>query len=175
MKYIVGLGDGMADLPIDEFSGQTPMEAAEKPYMNNLAAHGPCGMAKTVPDDLPAGSDTANLSVMGYNPQTYYSGRSPLEAASMGIDLNYFDVTYRCNLVTLSEDKNLVDATMVDYSAGEITTAEAKELIEYMLYMLAEKGEKYTFSYVKNEVLKGKVPYDSTSLKKLKDELHVRR
>lgn len=132
MKYIVILGDGMADLPIDEFNGLTPMEIAHKPYMNFLAAHGTTGMAKTVPDDLPAGSDTANLSVMGYNPHKYYSGRSPLEAASMGIDLKLTDVTYRCNLVTLSEAEHLQDATMVDYSAGEITTAEAKELIDYM-------------------------------------------
>lgn len=132
MKYIVILGDGMADLPIDEFNGLTPMEAADKPYMNFLAAHGTTGMAKTVPDDLPAGSDTANLSVMGYNPHKYYSGRSPLEAASMGIDLKLTDVTYRCNLVTLSDNERLQDATMVDYSAGEITTAEAKELIDYM-------------------------------------------
>lgn len=132
MKYIVILGDGMADLPIDEFNGLTPLEAAHKPYMNFLAAHGTTGMAKTVPDDLPAGSDTANLSVMGYNPHKYYSGRSPLEAASMGIDLKLTDVTYRCNLVTLSDNEYLQDATMVDYSAGEITTAEAKELIDYM-------------------------------------------
>ncbi len=132
MKYIVILGDGMADLPIDEFNGLTPMEAADKPYMNFLAAHGTTGMAKTVPDDLPAGSDTANLSVMGYNPHKYYSGRSPLEAASMGIDLKLTDVTYRCNLVTLSDNEHLQDATMIDYSSGEITTAEAKELIDYM-------------------------------------------
>lgn len=132
MKYIVILGDGMADLPIDEFGGKTPLEIAEKPHMNYLAKHGTAGMAKTVPDDLPAGSDTANLSVMGYNPHKYYSGRSPLEAASMGIDLKLTDVTYRCNLVTLSEAENLASAQMIDYSAGEITTAEAKELVDYM-------------------------------------------
>ena len=171
MKYIVVLGDGMADLPIDEFSGQTPMEAAEKPYMNYLAAHGTCGMAKTVPDDLPAGSDTANLSVMGYNPHKYYSGRSPLEAASMGIDLKLSDVTYRCNLVTLSEEKNLVDATMVDYSAGEITTAEAKELIEYMNGILHDEtrelypGVSYRHCLVVHDIKTGVTatpPHDIT-------------
>lgn len=142
MKYIVILGDGMADLPIDELGGQTPLEAADKPYMNFLAAHGTAGMAKTVPDDLPAGSDTANLSVMGYDPHKYYSGRSPLEAASMGIDLKLSDVTYRCNLVTLSEEAELEQAVMVDYSAGEITTAEAKELIEYMNGILHDESRE---------------------------------
>lgn len=179
MKYIVVLGDGMADLPIDEFSGQTPMEAAEKPYMNYLAAHGTCGMAKTVPDDLPAGSDTANLSVMGYNPHKYYSGRSPLEAASMGIDLKLSDVTYRCNLVTLSEEKNLVDATMVDYSAGEITTAEAKELIEYMNDILHDEtrelypGVSYRHCLVVHDIKTGVTatpPHDITD-KPVKDYL----
>ena len=142
MKYIVILGDGMADLPINEFGNQTPLEAAEKPTMNYLAQHGTCGMAKTVPDDLPAGSDTANLSVIGYNPHKYYSGRSPLEAASMGIDLKLSDVTYRCNLVTLSEAETIAEAKMVDYSAGEITTEEAKELIEYMDQILGTKSRK---------------------------------
>ena len=142
MKYIVILGDGMADLPIAEFDGKTPLEAAEKPAMNYLAQHGTCGMAKTVPDDLPAGSDTANLSVMGYNPHKYYSGRSPLEAISMGIDLSLSDVTYRCNVVTLSEAPTLTEAKMVDYSAGEITTEEAKELIEYMNQVLADDSRR---------------------------------
>ena len=179
MKYIVILGDGMADLPIAEFDGKTPLEAAEKPMMNYLAQHGTCGMAKTVPDDLPAGSDTANLSVIGYDPHKYYSGRSPLEAASMGIDLKLSDVTYRCNTVTLSEADSLAEASMVDYSAGEITTEEAKELIDYMNQVLSTNSRKlyagvgYRHCLVVNNGQKGVVavpPHDITG-KNVRDYL----
>ena len=130
MKYAVILCDGMADRPIASLNNKTPMEAAFKPNMDFLAQNGEVGMVKTVPEGMPPGSDTANLSVMGYNPEVYYSGRSPLEAVSMGIDLADTDVTFRCNLVTLSDEENLEDATMVDYSSGEITSAEAAILIE---------------------------------------------
>lgn len=135
MKYIVMLGDGMADCAVPELDGMTPLEAARKPWMDYLAQQGDVGMAKTVPDAMPPGSDTANLSVMGYDPARFYSGRSPLEAVSMGISLAEDDVTFRCNLVTLSEETSLADATMLDYSSDEITTAEAHELIA----ALAEK------------------------------------
>lgn len=129
MKYIVILGDGMADTPVPELGNRTPLEAAEKPNMDRLAQHGTVGLCKTIPDGMPLGSDTANLSVMGYDPRVYYSGRSPLEAVSMGIPLEEDDVTFRCNLVTLSEEADYARTTMVDYSSDEITTAESTELI----------------------------------------------
>ena len=124
MKYIVVLGDGMADQPCEELKGHTPLELAKHPYMDFLASKGVCGMAKTVPQGMPPGSDTANLSAIGYDPKVYYTGRSPLEAVSMGIELSLDDVTYRCNTVTLSDDENYEDCTMIDYSCDEITTAE---------------------------------------------------
>lgn len=132
MKYVVMLGDGMADRPVPELGGKTPLEAAVKPHMDFLAQHGTVGMARTVPEGMPPGSDTANLSVMGYDPKIYYSGRSPLEAVSMGIPLAADDVTFRCNLVNLSEEGALGDATMVDYSSDEITTAESTELVNFL-------------------------------------------
>jgi len=129
MKYIVLLGDGMADYPLPELGYQTPLEAAMKPRMDYLAQRGVCGMARTIPAGMPPGSDTANLSVMGYAPEQYYSGRSPLEAVSLGIDLKDGDVAYRCNLVTLSEEPAYEDRAMTDYCAGEIATEEAAALI----------------------------------------------
>ncbi len=132
MKYFVILGDGMADYPLPDKEGKTPLMLAKKPYINSLAPRSVVGLAKTVPEGFKPGSDVANLSVMGYNPALYYSGRSPLEAASIGIDLKATDVTLRCNLVTLSDDENYADKTMVDYSAGEISTEDAAVLIEYL-------------------------------------------
>lgn len=132
MKYIVMLGDGMADTPVESLNNKTPLEAAKKPYMDFLAQNGMVGVAKTIPDTLPPGSDTANLSVMGYDPELFYTGRSPLEAVSMGIELGENDIALRCNLVTLSDTENFEDAQMLDYSAGEITTAESKELINFI-------------------------------------------
>lgn len=132
MKYIVMLADGMADYAVPELDGKTPLMVANTPNMDFLAKNGAVGLAKTVPDGMAPGSDTANLSVMGYDPKIYYTGRSPLEAVSMGIDLSLTDVTFRCNLVTLSDTENYEDAVMLDYSAGEITTAESTELINYL-------------------------------------------
>ena len=132
MKYIVMLGDGMADFPIEELGGKTPLEAAHKPFMDKIAREGRVGMVKTVPDGMPPQSDTANLSVMGYDPKIYYTGRSPLEAVSMGIELGEKDVAMRCNLVCISEEENYEDATMVDYSSDEISTEEARILIKYL-------------------------------------------
>ncbi|MDP4181987.1 MAG: cofactor-independent phosphoglycerate mutase [Bacillota bacterium] len=129
MKYIVVLGDGMADYPIPQLENKTPLQKAKKPNIDKLARNGRLGMVKTVPDGIPPGSDAANLSVMGYNPKIYYSGRSPLEAVSMGINLTDTDVTFRCNLVTLSDEENYADKTMIDYSSDEISTKEAHELI----------------------------------------------
>ena len=130
MKYVVLLCDGMADRPVDELGGLTPMEKAFKPNMNMLAKKAEVGLVKTVADGLKPGSDVANLSVLGYDPAVYYSGRSPLEAGSIGIDMKPTDVSLRCNLVTLSDEENYDDKTIIDYCAGDISTAEAKILID---------------------------------------------
>ncbi len=131
MKYIVILGDGMADYPIPELDNKTPLQYAKKPNIDMLAKKGTVGLVKTIPDGIAPGSDAANLSVMGYNPKVYYTGRSPLEAVSMGIELSPTDVALRCNLVCLSEaEDDYADKTMIDYSSDEISTAEAKILIE---------------------------------------------
>ncbi len=132
MKYVVVLGDGMADWKIEELGNKTCLEAAKTPVLDRLAPHAEVGLCKTVPDGMKPGSDVANMSVLGFNPKDFYTGRSPLEAVSMGIDLSPTDVTLRCNLVTLSDDEPYENKTMVDYSAGEISTAEAAELIAYL-------------------------------------------
>lgn len=129
MKYIVLLCDGMADKPYDQLGGKTPMELAEKPTMDRLAAVSTLGLVKTVPEGLSPGSDVANLAVLGYNAADCYTGRSPLEAANIGIDMTDTDVAMRCNLVTLSDDENYADKTILDYCAGDIHTAEADEII----------------------------------------------
>lgn len=129
MKYVVVLGDGMADYAVDEFGGKTVLDVANKPNMDYMSRNGELGLVKTVLDGMKPGSDVANLSVMGYDTRTCYTGRSPLEAASIGVKLRDDDITFRTNLVTLSDEENYEDKTMLDYSAGEITTAEAQELI----------------------------------------------
>lgn len=130
MKYVVMLGDGMADYPMKELDNRTPLEVAKKDTIDFIAKNGVCGMVKTVPNGMKPGSDVANLSAMGYNPVSCYTGRSPLEAVSIGIDMKDDDVAFRCNLVTLSDEEDIRDRTMVDYSAGEISTEEAAELIK---------------------------------------------
>ena len=125
MKYIVFLGDGMADYRVPELGDKTPLEKARKPHIDKLASQGELGLVKTVPDGVPPGSDTANLSVMGYDPNVYYSGRSPLEAVSMGLDLKPDDMTFRVNTVTLSDDEPFEDKIMLDYSSDEISTPES--------------------------------------------------
>lgn len=130
MKYLSVLGDGMADLPLPELNGKTPLEIAHKPNMDRLAALGKQGLVMNVPEGMSPGSDVANMSAMGINPAPYYSGRSPLEAVSMGIQLQEGDIAFRTNLVTLSDEKELADCRMLDYSAGEISSAEAAELID---------------------------------------------
>jgi len=129
MKYVVILGDGMSDYPIPQLGNKTPLQYAKKPNIDCLAKYGELGMVKTIPDGIPPGSDAANLSVMGFDPKVYYTGRSPLEAASIGIDLKETDVAFRCNLVTLSEDDDYAEKIMIDYSSDEISTKEAEELI----------------------------------------------
>jgi len=130
MKYIVILGDGMADYPIPQLNNLTPLQFANKPNIDLLARNGVVGLVKTIPEGMSPGSDTANLSVMGYNPKEYYTGRSPLEAVSMGVNLSETDVAFRCNLVTLSDEYDYAKKTMVDYSSDEISSQEAAELIK---------------------------------------------
>ncbi len=143
MKYLVILGDGMADYPCESLQGKTPLEVAQKPNIDKLCSMGTIGLAKTVPDGMKPGSDVANLAMIGYRPDKYYSGRSPLEALSIGIDMKDGDIATRCNLVTLSDSPNFEDKVMVDYSAGEISTEEAKELIEAVQEHFG--GGKYDF------------------------------
>lgn len=131
MKYIVILGDGMADKPIDELDGKTPLEYAKTPMMDALASMGELGMVHTVPTGMKPGSDTANLSVLGYNPKKYYSGRSPLEALSIGVPMKDTDIALRCNIVTLSEEEeNYEDKRIIDHSSDEISTEDAAILLE---------------------------------------------
>ncbi|MBO5895708.1 MAG: cofactor-independent phosphoglycerate mutase [Clostridia bacterium] len=130
MKYVVVLYDGMADYPVPQLGGKTPMELAEKPLLDKLARGGQVGLVKTVGEGLKPGSDIANMSVLGYNPHECYTGRSPLEAVSIGVDMLPSDIIFRCNLVTLSDEENYADKTMVDYSAGDISTADATEIIK---------------------------------------------
>ena len=131
MKYVIVLGDGMADRPLEELEGMTPLEYAKTPNMDQLAAAGEIGMVHTIPDGMSPGSDTANLSVLGYDPKAYYSGRSPLEALSIGVDMKPTDVSLRCNLVTLSEEEeNYQDKKILDHSSGEISTEDAAVLLE---------------------------------------------
>ena len=130
MKYAVVLYDGMADYPVPALGGKTPMELAKKPNFDTLAQKGRVGLVKTVADGLKPGSDVANLSVLGYDPKVCYTGRSPLEAVSIGVKMADDDVALRCNIVTLSDEKNYEDKTMLDYSAGDISSAEAAEIIK---------------------------------------------
>lgn len=143
MKYALILGDGMADYPIPALNGKTPLAVADKPYMNLLAETGEIGLVKTVPDGYKPGSDVANLGALGYDATKCYTGRSPLEALSIGIDMKSDDVAVRTNLVTLGNEADFADKTMVDYSAGEITTDEARELIEFLQEKLG--NDKYSF------------------------------
>lgn len=143
MKYIVMLGDGMADDPIEKLGGKTPLQAAKKPNIDSLAPYAELGMAKTVPAGLKPGSDVANLAAMGYNPLECYTGRSPLEAVSMGIRMNDTDVAFRCNLVTLSAEEDYSAKTMVDYSSGEIGTAEAAQLIATVQEALGDREREF--------------------------------
>lgn len=130
MKYVVVLADGMADYPIEELGGKTPLEYARTPHLDFLAQAGEMGMVRTIPPGMPPGSDVANLAVLGYDPSRYYTGRSPLEAVSMGVELAEEDVAFRCNLVTLSEAEEYSQKEMVDYSADEISTEEARQLMQ---------------------------------------------
>ena len=124
MKYVILLGDGMADHPISSLGRKTPLQAAKKPNMDLVATQGRIGLVRTVPEDMAPGSDVANLSVLGYDPHKYYSGRAPLEAAAMGVHLTSDDIAFRCNFVSVT------NGMMEDYSAGHITSQEGEELIK---------------------------------------------
>lgn len=131
MKYVLILGDGMADEPLDELGGRTPLTYANTPAMDELASMSEIGMVKTVPEGMNPGSDTANLSVLGYDPKVYYSGRSPLEALNIGVDMKDGDVAIRANIVTLSEEEeNYEDKRILDHSSDEISTEDAAVLLE---------------------------------------------
>lgn len=132
MKYIVVLGDGMADYPIDSIDGKTPLEVSNTPTMDKLAPLSEVGLAATIPEGMKPGSDTANLAVLGYDPARYYSGRSPLEALSIGVAMEEGDIALRTNIVTISDEDGLPfeERIMIDHSSGEITTEEAAVLLE---------------------------------------------
>lgn len=127
MKYILLIGDGMGDLPVPELGNMTPLEAADKPAIDRLARAGEMLLVRTVPPGFPPGSDVANLSLLGYEPEKYYTGRAPLEAASMGVEIGADEIAYRCNLVTVEHRENRI--IMRDFTAGHISSAEAAELI----------------------------------------------
>ena len=130
MKYIIVLGDGMSDEPIEALGGKTPLEVAETPVMDELASKGELGMVQNVPAGMSPGSEIANLSVMGYDPLTDFTGRSPLEALSVGVEMEPDDIIFRCNVVTLTEEEPYEEKTIVDHSSGEISTAEADALMD---------------------------------------------
>ncbi|MCD6320613.1 MAG: cofactor-independent phosphoglycerate mutase, partial [Candidatus Desulfofervidaceae bacterium] len=140
-KFIVLVGDGMGDYPLSELGGKTPLEAAYTPNMDFIASQGILGLVKTVPPGMPPGSDVANMSLMGFDPKTYHTGRGPIEAASLGIETSLEDIIFRCNLVTLIEKDN--HFFMEDYSAGHISSEEARILIE----TLQQKLGSNTFTF----------------------------
>ncbi len=140
MKYLILIGDGMADEPLKECGGKTPLEYAHTPNMDRIAGAGRLGLFKTIPDGFPPGSDVAALSIFGYPPQRYYTGRAPLEAVSLGIELGKDDVAMRCNLVTLKENETLL---MEDYSAGHISTEEAEAIIDTLNQTLSSLGVRF--------------------------------
>lgn len=144
MKYLVMLCDGMADEPLEELEGRTPLEAAVTPNLDRLAPISEIGMVRTVPKGMAPGSDTANLSVIGYDPKRYYTGRSPLEALSIGVDMEPDDVSFRCNIVTLSEEEDVYeDRKILDHSSDEISTEEAAVLVEALKSGLRKDGYEF--------------------------------
>ncbi len=141
MKYIILVGDGMGDYPIEELGGRTPLEAARTPHLDELARQGELGLARTIPPGMEPGSDIANLAIMGYDPARYHTGRAPLEAAALGVALKPEEVAFRCNLVTLRrEDAGLF---MEDYSAGHIASEDARELIIALDAALGRDGRRF--------------------------------
>lgn len=146
MKYVIVLGDGMADYPIEEIGNETVIEHANTPTMDELAKVSEVGMVLTVPEGMSPGSDTANLSVIGYDPKKYYSGRSPLEALSIGVDMKTTDIAFRCNIVTVSEEEsNYEDKTIIDHSSSEISTEDAAVLLKAVSDVLEKEYADYKF------------------------------
>lgn len=144
MKYIIVLSDGMAGRPLKELGGKTTLEAAKTPRMDKLAASAEIGLAAMVPEGMAPGSDTANLSVMGYDPKEYYTGRSPLEALSIGVDMAADDVSFRCNLVTLTEeDRPYEEQQIIDHSSSEISTEDAAVLLDALKEGLKREGYEF--------------------------------
>lgn len=140
MKYVVVLGDGMADEPVQELGGRTPLAAAETPHMDRLSKYGRIGMVQTIPEGMNPGSDTANLSVLGYDPVKYYSGRSPLEALSIGVPMRDTDIAIRCNIVTLSEEEDVFEEKVIlDHSASEISTEDCGVLLAEVARQLGDE------------------------------------
>jgi len=137
MKYVVVIGDGMADYPLEELDGKTPLQSSHTPHMDKIACEGVSGMLQTVPEGMEPGSDVANLSIMGYDPHQYYTGRGPLEAASVGAKLKKNDVAFRCNLI------HTQDGILSDFNAGHISTTEASEIIEYLKQSFYQYGQFY--------------------------------
>lgn len=146
MKYVIVLGDGMADYPIEEIGNETIIEHADTPTLDALAKESEIGMVLTVPEGMSPGSDTANLSVIGYNPKKYYSGRSPLEALSIGVDMKPTDISFRCNIVTVSEEEaDYSDKTIIDHSSSEISTEDAAVLLKAVSDVLEKEYAGYKF------------------------------
>ena len=144
MKYIIVLSDGMAGRPLEELGGKTTLEAADTPNFDRLAEKAEIGLASMVPEGMAPGSDTANLSVMGYDPKIYYTGRSPLEALSIGVDMAADDVSFRCNLVTLTEDGGAYeDQKIIDHSSSEISTEDSTVLLEALKEGLKREGYEF--------------------------------
>jgi 2,3-bisphosphoglycerate-independent phosphoglycerate mutase len=165
MKYLILVTDGAGDEKIDSLGKKTPLEAAYMKNINTLAAKGIVGMVNTIPEGMSPGSDAANLSVMGYDPKKYHTGRSPLEAASMGIDMSDTDVAFRCNIVTLKGDGLYEDKIIIDHSSGDISTEEADVLIKAINKAFGnDKIQFYTgFSYRHAMIIhNGKTDYDLT-------------
>lgn len=168
MKYIVVLGDGMADEPLDCLDGRTPLECAQTPAMDSLASYGEMGLVKTVPASMKPGSDVANLAVLGYDPEKNYSGRSPLEALSVGVKMDPADVIFRCNIVTLTEEEPFSQKKILDHSSGEISTEEADILMDAVREQFNSKefqfytGTSYRHITVwkQGRVLKMEQPHD---------------
>lgn len=177
MKYIVVLGDGMADQPIEKLGNKTPLEAANIQMMDMLASKGEIGLAYTIPEGMKPGSDTANLAVLGYDPKVYYSGRSPLEALSIGVPMKDGDISFRVNVVTISEEEfseeDFGKRTIIDHSSGEITTAESEVLLHAVLDELKAKnlyqnlsfypgtGYRHCCIWEKGKVFELSIPHDN--------------
>lgn len=144
MKYVVILGDGMADEPISQLQEQTPLAYADTPMMDELAKMSEIGIVHTIPDGMSPGSDIANLSVIGYEPEKYYSGRSPLEALSMGVEMDDSDIAIRCNIVTVSDGEEAYEEkTIIDHSSDEIRTEDAKVLLDAVVKELQDEIHQF--------------------------------